>query len=169
MPSISLFQCATFLQHSSIITFGLEVLAVPRSEVLRVGQHCGVEMGHHSDHSQTAGYDIHPDSSIESLAARSVKIESLGGQNMRIGRGRMAEAGHTKISEKHMGVECHTKVGVGKNFVKSKVVGLGNRLVKSRLGLGMVECWARLGAGVPLNGKGGQTQPLLHPTGTGKP
>ena len=88
MPSIRLFQCATFLQHSSTITFGLEVLAVPRSEVLRVGQHCGVEMGHHSDHSQTAGYDIHPDSSIESLVARSVKIESLGGQNMRIGRGK---------------------------------------------------------------------------------
>ena len=153
----------------NILTFELEAPVVLRNEVLRVGQHCDVEELHHSDQRQPVGCDIHPDSSIESLAAQSVKIESLGGQNMRIGRGRMAEAGHTKIFEGHRGVECRTKVGVGKNFVKSKVVGLGNRLVKSRLGLGMVECWARLGAGVPLNGKGGQTQPLLHPTGTGKP
>ena len=126
-------------------------------------------MEHHSDRRQAAGCDIHPDSSIESLAVRSVKIGSLGGQNRRAGRGRMAEAGHTKISEGHRGVEYRMKVGLGKNFVRSKMVGLDNHLVKSRLGLGMVGCWATLGAGVPLNGKGVQTQPLLHPTGTGKP
>jgi len=61
------------------------------------------------------------------------------------------------------------KVGLGKNFVRNKEVEQGRHLVKSMQGLGMVGCWATLGAGVPLNGKGVQTQPLLHPAGTGKP
>ena len=138
-------------------------MVVPRSEVLTEGQHCDVVMLRHSDIH-------HPDSSIESLAAQSVKIVSLEGLNMRFGRGRRAEeAGHMKISEGHRGVEkCHRK---GRNFGGSKEVGMKGKhlLVKSRQGLGRVGYWVTLGAGVPLNGKGAQTPPLLHPTGTGKP
>ena len=154
----------------NILTFELEAPVVLRNEVLRAGQHSDVEELHHSDQRQPVGCDIHPDSSIESLAARSVKIGSLGGQNRTIGRGRVAEAGHTKILEVHRGVEkFHMEVGLGKNFVRSKEVEQGRHLVRSMQGLEMVGCWATLGAGVPLNGKGVQTQPLLHPTGTGKP
>ena len=123
-------------------TFGPEALVVPRSEVLREARHCDVEILLHSDHRQAvAGCDIHPDSSTESSAGLDVKIGSWGGQNTRVGRGRMAGAGHTMIWEGHRGVEKrHRKVGLSKNFGRSREVGLGRHLGKSRLGLGMGGC-----------------------------
>jgi len=70
-----------------------------------------------------------------------VKIGSWGGQNTRVGRGRLAGAGHTMIWEGHRGVEKrHRKVGLSKNFGRSREVGLGRHLGKSRLGLGMGGC-----------------------------
>ena len=71
-----------------------------------------------------------------------MKIGSWGGQNRRVGRGRMAAgAGHKMIWEEHRGAEkCHRKVGLGKNFARSKEVGLGKHLGKSRMGLGRGVC-----------------------------
>jgi len=53
-----------------------------------------------------------------------------------------AGAGHKMIWEEHRGAEkCHRKVGLGKNFARSKEVGLGKHdLGKSRMGLGRVVC-----------------------------
>ena len=117
-----------------------EALVDPRSEVLREAQHCDVEILLHFDHRLAAG--IHPDSSTESSAGLDVKIGNWGGQNTRVGRGRMAGAGHTMIWEEgHRKVEKrHRKVGLSKNFARSREVGLGRHLGKSRLGLGMGGC-----------------------------
>ena len=70
-----------------------------------------------------------------------MKIVGWGGLHTRVGRGRMAEAGHKRILEGHMEVEKHRmRIGMYKNFVRRKVVGLGKHLAKSRLGLGMEGC-----------------------------
>ena len=152
-------------------TFGPEALVVPRSEVLREAQHCDVEMKLHSDRTQAVGCDMHFGRLNESLARLSVKFGSLEEQNMRTVRRRVAVASHRMIFEGNMeAVKRHMQVGLTcKNFVRSRRVGLGKHLAMSRVGWGMVGCWAKLGAGVPLNGKAAQTQPLLHPTETVRP